>query len=257
LGSDGTLLWNNLLGGDGDDKGLGIALDGGENVYVAGSSTTSWGSPVRAHAGDSYDDAFVAKLNSDGLLIWNTFLGGDWSDSGHAIAVDGNGNIYVAGSSFSTWGSPARAHAGGYEDAFVAKLNSDGLLTWNTFLGGDGYDEGFDIALDGGWNVFVSGKSDSPWGSPVRAYTAESDAFAARLSSEGALIWNTFLGGDGSDRGLGIVMDGRWNVYVTGYSASTWGSPVRAHAGDSSDAFVAKLGGINFVSAIYIPLVRK
>ena len=57
------------------------------------------------------------------------------------------------------------------------------------------------------------------------------------------LSWNTFLGGSGNDYGNGIAVDTSGNVYVTGYSYATWGSPVRPYSGGSADAFVAKLNG--------------
>ena len=70
-------------------------------------------------------DAFAAKLGSDGSLVWNTFLGGGQLDNGNGIAVDSSGNVYVAGDSWTAWGSPVRAHTGSY-NAFVAKLASNG-----------------------------------------------------------------------------------------------------------------------------------
>ena len=152
-----------------------------------------------------------------------------------AIAVDGSGNVYVSGSSDATWGSPVRAYTSNY-DAFAAKLNSSGALTWNTFLGGSGDDNGRAIAVDGSGNVYVGGFSDATWGSPVRPYTSDEDAFAARLDSSGALIWNTFLGGSGFDSGCAIAVDGSGKVYVSGFSDATWGSPVQAFTA-SYDAF--------------------
>ncbi|KKL44468.1 hypothetical protein LCGC14_2365380, partial [marine sediment metagenome] len=96
--------------------------DTGGNVYVAGYSS-DWGSPVNAYAGDIYD-AFAAKLNSTGALVWNTFMGGTAEDRGEAIVVDTDTppNVYVAGQTGTTWGSPVTggAHAGGW-DAFAAK----------------------------------------------------------------------------------------------------------------------------------------
>ncbi|MFA5066352.1 MAG: SBBP repeat-containing protein [Dehalococcoidia bacterium] len=238
-GTTGALAWNTFLGGSGNDRGRGIAVDGSSNVYVAGYSYATWGSPVRVHTASC--DAFAARLDSGGALAWNTFLGGNGYDVGYDIAVDAVGNVYVTGYSGATWGSPVRDYSSGY-DAFAARLNSGGALAWNTFLGGNGYDVGYDIAVDAVGNVYVTGYSDATWGSPVRVYTASCDAFAVRLDSSGTLIWNTFLGGRGDDVGFGIAVDVTGNVCVAGHSDASWGSPVRTYTSDY-DAFAAKLNG--------------
>jgi hypothetical protein len=183
LDSTGHLIWNTFLGGSGADEGRALAVDGSGNVYVAGRSTATWGSPVRAFGGGNYD-AFAAKLDSTGHLIWNTFLGSSGDDFGYGLAVDGSGNVYVAGSSTATWGSPVRAFGGGNYDAFAVQLDSTGNLTWNTFLGGSGDDFGNALAVDGSGNVYVAGYSTATWGSPVRAFSGgDSDAFVAKLSA--------------------------------------------------------------------------
>ncbi|MBI2863145.1 MAG: SBBP repeat-containing protein [Chloroflexi bacterium] len=234
---DPELAWNTFLGSSASDYGGGIAVDGNGNAYVVGYTAASWGSPVRIYTASN--DAFVAKLDSSGSLQWNTFLGGLGSDIGYGITVDGSGNAYVIGYSQATWGSPVRSYTAS-KDAFVAKLNSSGVLQWHTFLGGSDSDQGEGIAVDGSGNVYVVGGGWTTWGSPVRNYTANADAFAAKLDSSGTLQWNTFLGGSGNDYGYGIAVDESINIYVAAYSAASWGSPVRTYtAGD--DAFVAKL----------------
>src|SRR5207248_2098788 len=130
-------------------------------------SHATWGSPVRAFSGDY--DGFVTKLDASGNLMWNTFFGGTGHDEGYPIALDGSGNIYVAGASLATWGSPVNAFSGD-NDAFVAKLDSTGNLTWNTFLGSSGTDFGYGLAVDGSGNVYVAGYSSATWGSPVTAF---------------------------------------------------------------------------------------
>ena len=154
--------------------------------------------------------------------------------------------MYVGGESSATWGSPVRAFSAVSRDAFAAKLDPSGNLVWNTFLGsGDEWDFGHAIAVDASGNVYVGGESSATWGSPARAYTADVDAFAAKLDSAGNLLWNIFLGGSGFDAGYAIAVDASGNVYVNGPSgygtAPTWGSPVRAYTAGISDAFVAKL----------------
>ncbi len=299
LPADATLTWNTFLGGFAiPEEAVALAFDGSGNVYVAGTSNATWGLPINAHSGD--DDAFVAKLDANGKLIWSTFLGGNRSDLASALAVDGSGDIYLAGYSTGAWGSPVRAFSGGY-DAFAAKLDSSGHLIWNTFLGGPGTTSGLDygraLALDTAGNVYVGGESGAPWGSPVqppvfptgaafiakldssgtliwhtfvgagntgfgialdqsgsiyltggggswgspiRAFSGNQDAYVAKVDSGGHLIWNTFLGGSDYDFGYAVALDLSGNVYVAGYSTTTWGLPIRAYSG-TGDAFAARL----------------
>ncbi len=238
LDSNGTLLWNTFLGGDGGDVGVAVVRDDDGNLYIAGRSFLSWGTPVRAFTIGT--DAFAAKLDPNGALAWNTFLGGSSGDMGTGIGADGSGNVYVAGDSGNTWGTPIRPYTNSILDTFAAKLDSDGELIWNTFLGGSEWDNGSGIAVDGSGNVYVAGVSTATWGNPIRAFTFWGDGFTAKLDSNGALTWNTFLGGSGDDESHGIVVDGSGNVYVSGYSSDNWGMPVRPFMG-GNDAFVAKL----------------
>lgn len=236
---DPILQWNTFLGGDGNDFGLGIAADGSGNIYVVGQSNATWGSPIRSLPALS-TAAFVAKLNSNGALQWNTFLGGTISSFGTAIAVDDVGNVYVTGQSTETWGTPLHPLTGG-ADAFVAKLNSDGALQWNTFYGSASTDQGSGIAVDG-TGIYLSGYSEASWGTPVHPFTTSGlrDAFALKLTLNGALLWNTFLGGAQNDFGNAVAVDTNGSVFVTGESNAAWGLPVNAYT-DRADAFVAKL----------------
>ena len=248
LAPDGSLTWNTFLGGSGIDYGYGIAVDGSGNVYVGGYSNLGWGSPVTGQHYHGGYDAFVAQLNaSTGVLAWHAFLGSSGTDYGRGVAVDGSGNVYVAGRSSSSWGTPVRAHSGSGDDVFAAKLSSSGSLVWNAFLGGSGTDYDYGIAVDGSGNVYVAGSSSSSWGSPVRGYTSGSDGFAAKLSSSGSLTWNAFLGGSGTDEAQAIAVDVSGNVYVAGYSSADWGDPERAYT-SGDDAYAAKLNSSGSLS---------
>ncbi len=116
----------------------------------------------------------------------------------------------------------------------------DPTLEWNTFLGGSGEDWSLEFALDSSNNIYVTGGSYATWGSPLRAHSGQADAFVAKLSPTGALLWNTFLGGNYIDVGYGLALNAGGYVYVTGLSEGTWGSPLQAHSG-GVNAFVAKL----------------
>jgi Beta-propeller repeat len=257
LSSSGALTWNTFLGASGNamvrtysgnDVGLAVAVDG-DNVFVSGTSGSSWGVPVRAFTyGTSSDgyavwatmDVFVAKLNSGGALTWNTFLGSSADESGPGIAVDNSSNnVVVVGTSGAAWGSsPLRAYSG-KSDAFAAQLNSSGALTWNTFLGASGFDNGNGVIIDGSGNVFVAGLSDTTWGAPLRAHTiyGSNNGFVAKLISSGALQTNTFIGGTTNTYGNGIARDASGYLYITGWSEDTWGTPLQGIGGN----FVAKV----------------
>ena len=212
------------------------AFESSGNIFVAGYSPTTWGSPLRAYTSNS--DAFVVKLDSSGNLVWNTFLGGTGTDYGYRTIVDSSGNLFIAGQSSSSWGSPLRSFSGS-SNGFACKITSSGSIVWNTFLGASNADcKG--IALDSSGNVYLSGYSTATWGSPVRAYTGSFDAFACKLNSSGGLLWNTFLGDQNVDYGYGIAVDSSGNVFIGGSSQGTWGNPVRPFAG-GNDAMVVKL----------------
>jgi hypothetical protein len=112
-------------------------------------------------------DAFVVNLNPNGSsLLYGTFIGGSDGDRGYGIAVDGGGNAYVTGRTLSldfptTSGAFDTSPGGGY-DAFVVKLDPNGSsLSYGTFIGGSGSDDGEGIAVDGGGNAYVTGETSS------------------------------------------------------------------------------------------------
>jgi hypothetical protein len=264
---DPTLAWNTFMGSgefDGDDIGVGIAVDPSGNAYVVGESLKSWGTPVNPHADSGVStDVFVAKLDKSGVRLWNTFMGSKSyrtfvgslvraQDTPRGIAVDASGNVYVVGESMVPWGAPVNAHTGrGQRDVFVAKLNNSGVRLWNTFMGSKDFDVFRDtaggISVGANGNVYVTGHSDGTWGTPVNAFTY-GDAFVTKLNSNGVRLWNTFIGGSSADIGRGIAVDTKGNIYVAGESATTWGAPVNAHSGGDYDVFVAMLNNSGVLS---------
>ena len=218
---DPTLTWLTFLGGGGTDTADDIAVDANGNVYVVGNSNAAWGSPVRAYTASQ--DAFVAKLDSGGALIWHTFLGGSEVDRGYDIAVDANGNVYVVGNSNAAWGSPRCARIRQVRMGTWRNWIQVARPTWHAFMGGSGLDDSIGVAADGNGNVYVSGKSNATWGTspaPIRPYSAGEDAYAAKLNSAGARQWLTFLGGSGNETGYDIAVDPNGLVYVAGVGSA-------------------------------------
>ena len=278
-----ALIYSTYLGGNGNDRASGIAVDSAGNAYVAGR-TCSTNFPIvnplqAAFAGPSeycdeiswsspYGDAFVTKLNASGTAaIYSTYLGGRGGDGIQGIAIDATGNAYVTGQTCSEdfpTASPMRpAYSGGYYgcgDAFVTKLNVAGsALLYSTYLGGTGRDVGNGIAVDNDGNAYVAGQTcsdDFPTANPFqttyrRSCEAESVGFVTKLNSAGsALVYSTYLGGNVltdysvSDHASAIAVDGAANAYVTGI---TYGSdfptanPLQPKYGGAGNAVVAKL----------------
>lgn len=94
-------------------------------MYVAGNSTATWGLPVRPYTG--FDDAYVARLDSGGVLTWNTFLGGSGSDIAWGIAVDGAATCMWPDVAMLLGIACCLSYTAG-NDAFVARVNSSGTL---------------------------------------------------------------------------------------------------------------------------------
>jgi hypothetical protein len=183
---------------------------------------------------ESYDPKFPLVI--DPVLSWHTYMGSADGDFAHGIAVDGSGNVFVAGWSEETWGAPINPHAGG-RDAFVAKLSSNGERLWHTFMGSSDWDEARNVAVDASGNVYVTGVSDVSWGAPV-GFHEGGGAFAAKFDGNGVRRWHTFIG---LGRGKGITVDSSGNVYVAGWGGWCLDTPPVYPPIDGTDGWVAKL----------------
>ncbi len=177
--SGAALVYSTYLGGSGDDRAFGIALDSSGDAFVAGETqstdfpTTSTALQTANHGGY---DAFVTKLNPGGTnLVYSTLLGGSSVDRATAIAVDASGDAFVTGITQSSDFPTQQAvqallgiTGGGAcgvnpcADSFISELNPQGTtLTYSTFLGGSGADFGQAIALDSSGGVYVTGSTAS------------------------------------------------------------------------------------------------
>ena len=237
LDPTGSLVYSTLLGGTGAEHGHSIALDAAGNVYIAGD-TASTDFPT-AHSFQNglagIQDAFVAALNPTGTaLLYSTYLGGSGVERGSGIAVDATGTAFMTGHTTSSdfpISNPIQARFGGGAgpgDAFVTRLDPTGsALVYSTYLGGSAADTASAIALDPLGNAYVTGHTSSPDFPLASAYqsapgaTDAPDVFVSRLSAAGtALDYSTYLGGSGSDQGLGIAVDAAGSAYVTGRTES-------------------------------------
>lgn len=188
-------------------------------------------------------------------LLFASTLGGGRSDTIRAIATDAAQNIFVVGETYSPdFPGPATSSTARYSgDAFVVKLNASGTqILYSVILGGAGYDSARGVAVDTSGNVYVTGVTTSG-DFPVTAGAFQrvsaspglEEAFVAKLSSAGTIMYATYLGGSSSDLGYAIAVDQNGAAYVAGSTSSvnfpvTGNAPQMAFRG-GSDCFVAKL----------------
>jgi hypothetical protein len=209
----------------------------------------------------AYDRSTVLVL--DPVVVFSCgYIGGNVSDEGRGIAVDSEGNAYIAGSTFSTEATfpdtvgPDRTH-NGITDAFVAKVRADGTgLAYCGYIGGDEIDSAAAIAVDGSGCAYVTGHTHSTQATfpvtvgPDLGHNVSADAFVAKVSADGtALEYCGYIGGRSGDYGLGIAVDGSGQAYVGGETDSNetteafpvLGGPDLIFNGGANDAFVAKV----------------
>jgi fibronectin type 3 domain-containing protein len=238
---DPVLTYGTYLAGSSVDDGHGIAVDKDGMIYVVGTTLFN-GFPQTSGAyqgPQGNNDAFVVKLDpaksGAASLLYATHLGGSSGDLGNAIAVDGDGMIYVAGTAsydFPTTPNsfyPRQRIAG---DGFLVKLDPTksgaASLVYSTYLGGAAPGIGHSIALDADRNVYITGGTGDRYFTPTPgAFQTDqplTDAFLLKLdltrTGADALLYSTYLGGSGDDSGSGVALDSTGHVYITGTTES-------------------------------------
>jgi len=253
--TSGVRQWATYYGGSDLDQSQYIAFDSQNNIIVVGytfstANISTQGSQQPVYAGNL--DGFIIKFTSAGVRLWGTYFGGTSQERLYAVGVDNDNNIVVFGSTFSNGLATQGAHQisyGGNEDACLIKYNPDGVLLWCTYYGGDSEDEGYRLSLDANKNIYLTGFTRSANNISTTASHQTSmggwqDAYVAKFSATGTLIWGTYYGGHLMDEGDGISVDSAGNVVVAGYTHSTnaisTSGSHQVNPGGSQDVFVVK-----------------
>jgi uncharacterized repeat protein (TIGR01451 family) len=257
---DPTLVYSTYLGGSGDDLGSSIAVDSNNNIYLAGT-TSSTNFPLQGAAfgnNAGLADIFVTKIDATGAnILYSSYIGGSGQDRADGLAIDPAGNAYVVGRVDSsstnfptTSGSFGANYRGGDFDGVVFKLNAQGnSLVYSGYLGGEENDSSEGVVVDGAGNAYVTGGTKSTgFPTTVNAYqgtrAGDTDAYLTKINSTGSgLLYSTYLGGSGTDRGSGVAIDQNGNAYLAGFTSASdfpTESAFQNAFGGSFDAFVAK-----------------
>ena len=252
---DGNLLWSTFLGGSGEDQGWGIALDANDNVIVTGI-TGSTNFPIlngyqSGNRGGFYD-GFLAMLNTDGNLLWSTYLGGSGNEYTSGVTVNNQNDILVVGYTTSldfplknAWYSSTSA---GTYTTFVSKYDLNGVLIANTLIGGSNNDLAYCITSDSNGNIYIAGETNSADYPIINSYqntfNGSYDGFISEFNTTGQLVFSTYIGGAGSDIVYGIAVHSNI-IDVVGQTFSSSNFPIKyafnSTFGGSNDAFVTQL----------------
>ena len=274
LSADGlSLIYSSYLGGSNNWYGegtpmslvMGIALDLGDNLYIAGNTTTTDfpttpGAYRTTSTGQPWvATPFISKFNNAGGIVYSTYFGGTYTNV-TSVAVDTNGSAYVTGfdpgddnfpiTSTSLCNPGSQSCQGGY----AAKLSPDGsTLAYSTYLAPDNSGTGQTVQVDANGDAYIAGNTYSsqyPTVTPLENFTGGSDLLIVELNPTGtAQLFATFIGGDQDEYPYSMVLDSHESLYIAGWTASSY-FPVTQSAfqglwGGKNDAFVLKIAPDN------------
>ena len=217
--SGGTHEWSRQFGSAGTDAATAVAVDASGNVYVTGLLSTGAANTDSA-------DVFVHKYDADGTQAWTQQFGNSAHEAGGAIAVDANGNVYVAGQTDGVLDGAAN----GMTDGFVRKYDASGTHEWTRQFGTPATELTAALAVDANGNVYVAGQTDGDLGGEVHGSL---DSFLQKYDAGGTYQWTRLLGTPESEGAAGVAVDASGSVYLTGHT-------VTSPSGDRADALVLK-----------------
>jgi uncharacterized protein (TIGR03437 family) len=259
-------LFATYLGGSGADYGQRVDLDNNGNPVVVGSTSSTdfpLVHPLQSNLGPltaSPVGGFVTKFSSAGdKLLYSTFLGGDAPYSSlYQVKLDPFNNIWVAGQvtgpGLATKNPIQGSFAGGEWDLVIAELSADGgSLLFSSYFGGSNVEVPAGLASDSSGNIYISGftySTDFPVKNSLQPFVSATqgfadDTFLVDISSAGALIYSTLIGGHGDNRNSGVAVDGQGAVYLAGYTSALdfpLKNPLQAtYGGGPSDMYIVRL----------------
>ena len=255
----GSLEWVKTYGDSSFDRGLDIAIDSSDNIYVTGyfidTINFGGGNVTVTDPSSGGSDLFVLKLNSSGEFQWVYTVGGSNNDNGKGIDVDSSGNVYISGIFKDTvnFGGGDITSYGNF-DIFVLKLNSSGVFQWVYHAGGTGNDQAYPISVDTNGNVLVAGYFfDTANFTPASCSSKGSaDIFVLKLTASGLLNFIRCFGSSSVDYPWGVDFDSAGNAYITGGFSNTINFDCgNTTSSGSQDIFVMKLNSSGNCQWVY------
>ncbi|MES2966644.1 MAG: SBBP repeat-containing protein [Patescibacteria group bacterium] len=211
--SDGNEIWTRQFGDSVNDYARDVAIDANGNIYVTGQTFST----LPGQTSSGLGDVFIRTYGSNGNEIWTRQFGTSGNDNPNGIAIDTNGNIYVAGVTADTL--PGQTSSG-LNDAFIRAYDSNGNEIWTRQFGTSGTDQVSDVTIDANGNIYVTGQTTDTL--PGQTSSGGSDAFIRAYDSNGNEIWTRQFGTSDNDDPQGVLIDLNGNIYVVGGTYGTF-----------------------------------
>lgn len=261
----GNRIWATYYGGASADVGYAVTVDVAQNVYLGGvTGSAGMASNGFQNTMNGTGDAFLAKFDPAGNRIWATYYGGPANEEGLSVVTDADGNVYLAGSTFSTSGIASGGFqnffGGGGFDAFLVKFDSTGARAWATYYGGTGdemypYSGDIEVTCDESGYIYLCGMTSSTTGIATSGGHQNThgggqyDVFLVKFDYSGNRSWATYYGGTGDDKAYHVAVDTAGNVFLaarTTSAAAIASGGFQTTYGNNEDACLVKFNSIGF-----------
>lgn len=228
--------WANSIGGSDFQTGNDIATDSLGNVYVVGSykDNTDFdpGPGSLQFSSNGGTDAFIAKYNPTGALVWAKHVGGIYNDAAQAISFDINGFLLISGIfrgtvDFNPGSGTVNLPGSGVDDVFILKLDTDGNYVWAVKIAGPSMDYSYEIVTDSLSNIYLTGHflntiDCDPGPGVIQLSTSSSsssnyDIFIIKLNQNSNFMWAKQISSLGADTCRSLTLDKFGNCFLTGF----------------------------------------
>ena len=272
------LVYSGFIGGDADDRGIGIEVLPDGTAIIAGSTDSTettfpvFGGPDLSHNGA--DDTFLTTVRPDGTgLVSSGFVGGAGFDIAEDVSVDRDGNAYIIGSTnsdhitFPVLNGPDLTYNGGTRDVFIVKVGADDMaIDYAGYIGGSQDDQGLAIDVDDSGHAYFAGNTDSTEENrfplavgPDLTHNGDFDVFVGALNAAGTeFMFNGYIGGEAFDFTSHLALDGGRAVWLSGGTRSpdfpTPNGFDDSFNGGALDGYAAKvaLDGSSLIAASFV-----
>ncbi|ARN77701.1 hypothetical protein BST97_06650 [Nonlabens spongiae] len=218
--ASGSIVWQNTIGGDGEDFARTAFDNTSDGGYILAGITRSTISGDQTNASKGLVDIWLIKLDANGVIDWQNRIGGNDDDFPNVVRQTTDGGYIIGTFSYSDASGDKSEDASNWNDYWVIKTDATGNVVWENTIGGDGTEVLTDLLITDTGNYLLTGYSNS---NSSRDKTENAignyDYWIMELDQTGAIVWQKTIGGTRRDDAWGIIKDGA-DYLISGQSES-------------------------------------